>query len=138
LPDSLVAQRFGAHQLVPLYDQPYQNIGLIMKRDELDRLGPSLPGLLKVYRQAIDRYLQDPRWGKEALSALLETTDDELLQETYDFFAKTVPFTRSLRVSREGLQAVVDSLKDTLPGAATANVDSFYDHRFVDQLDRGR
>jgi NitT/TauT family transport system substrate-binding protein len=138
LPDSLVAQRFGAHLLVPLYDQPYQNIGLIMKRDELDRLGPSLPGLLKVYRQAIDRYLQDPRWGKEALSALLETTDDELLQETYDFFAKTVPFTRSLRVSREGLQAVVDSLKDTLPGAATANVDSFYDHRFVDQLDRGR
>jgi hypothetical protein len=49
-----------------------------------------------------------------------------------------VPFTPSLRVSREGLQAVVDSLKDTLPAAATANVDSFYDHRFVDQLDRGR
>jgi NitT/TauT family transport system substrate-binding protein len=138
LPDTLVAQRFGAHLLVPLYDQPYQNIGLIMKRADLDRLSPALPGLLRVYRQAIERYLQDPRWGKEALGALLDTTDDEMLQETYDFFAKTVPFTPSLRVSREGLQAVVDSLKDTLPAAATANVDSFYDHRFVDQLDRGR
>ncbi|HLH24964.1 MAG TPA: ABC transporter substrate-binding protein [Chloroflexota bacterium] len=138
LPDSLVARRFGAHLLVPLYDQPYQNIGLIMRRGDMDRLAPALPGLLRVYRHAIERYLQDPRWGKEALAALLDSADDELLQETYDFFAKTVPFTPSLRVSREGLQAVVDSLKDTLPGAAAANVDSFYDHRFVDQLDRER
>jgi hypothetical protein len=138
LPDSLLAQRLGARLLVPLYDQPYQNIGLILKRNDLDRLGPALPGLLRGYRQAIERYLQDPRWGKEALAALLDTSDEEALQETYDFFAKTVPFTPSLRVSREGLQAVVDSLKDTLPGAATANIDTFYDHRFVDQLDRGR
>jgi ABC-type nitrate/sulfonate/bicarbonate transport system substrate-binding protein len=79
LPDTLVAQRFGAHLLVPLYDQPYQNIGLIMKRADLDRLSPALPGLLRVYRQAIERYLQDPRWGKEALGALLDTTDDEML-----------------------------------------------------------
>jgi hypothetical protein len=123
---------------VPLYDQPYQNIGLIMKRGDLDRLAPALPGLLRVYRRAIERYAQDPQWGKEALATLLDTTDEELLGETYDFFAKTVPFTPSLRVSRDGLHAVVDSLKDTLPAAATANIDSFYDHRFVDQLDRGR
>jgi NitT/TauT family transport system substrate-binding protein len=139
LPDSLIAsKRLGAHLLVSLYDQPYQNIGLILKRADLDRLGPALPGLLRVYRHALERYAQDPRWGKEALADLLKTSDEELLQETYDFFAKTVPFTPSLRVSREGIQAVVESLKDTLPGAATANIDSFYDHRFVDQLDRAR
>jgi ABC-type nitrate/sulfonate/bicarbonate transport system substrate-binding protein len=138
LPHIIPAQRMGAHLLVNLYDLTYQNIGLIMKRADLDRLAPALPGLLKVYRQGIERYLHDERWGKEVLVDLLETDDPEQIDQTYDFFAKTVPFTPSLRVSREGLQAVVDSLKDTLPGAATANIDSFYDHRFVDQVDAGR
>src|SRR5581483_1232167 len=96
LPDSILVQRLGARLLVPLYDQPYQNIGLIVKRADLDRLAPALPSLLKVYRQAIDRYLEDPRWAKEVLAALLDTTDEELLQETYTFHAKTVPYTRSL------------------------------------------
>jgi hypothetical protein len=41
-------------------------------------------------------------------------------------------------LSPDQQKAVVDSLKETLPGAATANIDTFYDHRFVDQLDRGR
>jgi ABC-type nitrate/sulfonate/bicarbonate transport system substrate-binding protein len=34
LPHSTLAKRFGAHLLVPLYDQPYQNIGLMMRRAE--------------------------------------------------------------------------------------------------------
>jgi|SRR5581483_1483368 len=138
LPQIIPAQRLGAHLLVNLYDLPYQNIGLIARRGDLDRLAPALPGLLRVYRQAIDRWLHDERWGKEVLGDVLDTTDPEQIDQTYDFFTKTVPFTPSLRVSRDGVQAVVDSLKDTLPGAATANVDSFYDHRFVDQLDRGQ
>jgi ABC-type nitrate/sulfonate/bicarbonate transport system substrate-binding protein len=138
LPQSIYVQRFGAHLLVPLYDQPYQNIGLIAKRSELERLAPALPGFLRIYRQAIERFLQDEAWGKAALAVLLNTADEEILRETYEFHARTVPFTPSLRVSREGLQAVVDSLKDTLPAAATANIDSFYDHRFVDQLDQRR
>jgi ABC-type nitrate/sulfonate/bicarbonate transport system substrate-binding protein len=138
LPHVIQAQRMGAHLLMPLYDLTYQNIGLIARRGDLDRLAPALPGLLRVYRQGIERYLQDERWGKEVLVDLLDTHEEDVLQQTYDFFAKTVPFTPSLRVSREGLPAVVDSLKDSLPGAATANVDSFYDHRFVDQLDHGR
>jgi hypothetical protein len=109
-----------------------------MRRTELDRLAPALPGFLKIYRKALERYLQDEPWGKDSLAALLDTTDEAILQETYDFFAKTVPFTPSLRVSREGLQAVVDSLKDTLPEGTPVNLDQLYDHRFVDQLDRAR
>jgi ABC-type nitrate/sulfonate/bicarbonate transport system substrate-binding protein len=138
LPHTILAKRMCAHLLVPLYDQPYQNIGLIVKRSELDRLTPALPGLLKVYRKALERYLADERWGKESLATLLDTTEEEVLQETYDFFAKTVPFTPSLRVSREGLQGVVESLRDTFPPGTTVNLDSLYDHRFVDQLDRAR
>ncbi|HEY7063401.1 MAG TPA: ABC transporter substrate-binding protein [Chloroflexota bacterium] len=138
LPQIIPAQHMGAHLMVNLYDLPYQNIGLIMRRGDMDRLAPAMPGLLRVYRQGIERFLQDERWGREVLVDLLDTNDEEQLQQTYDFFAKTVPFTPSLRVSREGLQAVLDSLKDTLPGAATANIDTFYDHRFVDQLDQGR
>lgn len=76
---------------------------------------------------------------KRAADVTLKETDDpEQIDQTYDFFAKTVPFNPNLRVSREGLQAVVDSLKDTLPAAATANIDTFYDYRFVEELDRGR
>ncbi|HLH25258.1 MAG TPA: ABC transporter substrate-binding protein [Chloroflexota bacterium] len=138
LPQIIPAQRMGAHLMVNLYDLTYQNIGLIMRRGDMDRLAPALPGLLRVYRQGIERFLQDERWGKEVLTDLLDTTDEDQIDQTYDFFTKTVPFTPSLRVSRDGLQAVVDSLKDTLPGAATANIDSFYDHRFVDQLDAAR
>jgi ABC-type nitrate/sulfonate/bicarbonate transport system substrate-binding protein len=138
LPHSSVVQRLGGHLLVPLYDVPYQNIGLIMRRSELDRLAPGLPGLLKGYRRGIERYLGDEAWGKEAQAALIGADDPAILQETYDFFAKTVPFSPSLRVSREGLQAVVDSLKDSVPAATTVNLDTLYEHRFVDQLDRGR
>src|SRR4051812_34341095 len=138
LPNSTQAQRLGAHLLVPLYDVPYQNVGLIVKRGDLERLAPAMPGLLKVYRRAIERFLQDPAWGKEVLAAIMQTTDEALIQEAYAFHSGPVPFTPSLHVSREGLQGVLDSLKDVLPAAASAQPDQFYDHRFVDQLDRAR
>src|SRR5262245_40032402 len=138
LPMSTQVERQGAHLLVPLYDVPYQNIGLIMKRADLDRLGPALPGFLKVYRRGIERFSQDPTWAKETLSILLGTTDEELIQDSYDFHTKSVAFTPRLRMSREGLQGVLDSLRDVVPAASSANPDQFYDHRFVDQLDRAR
>ena len=138
LPNSTLAERLGAHLLAPLYDVPYQNVGLIMKRADLDRLASALPGLLKVYRRGLERFAQDETWGKEALGAIMGTTEESLIQEAYDFHARSVPFTPSLRVSREALQGVLDSLRDTLPAAAAASPEQFYDHRFVDQLDRGR
>jgi ABC-type nitrate/sulfonate/bicarbonate transport system substrate-binding protein len=137
LPNSTQALRLGAHLLLPLYDVPYQNVGLIVKRGDFERLAPAMPGLLKVYRRAIDRFLHDPAWGKEMLAEIMQTTDEALIQEAYDFHSGPVPFTPSLHVSREGLQGVLDSLKDVLP-AASAPPDQFYDHRFVDQLDRAR
>jgi hypothetical protein len=117
---------------------PYQNVGLIVKRGNLERLGPALPALLRGYRHALERYFADPAWAKQVLRGLLQTDDPALIDETYDFYAGPVPFTPSLRVSREGLQGVLDSLRDTVPGAATVDPMQFYDHRFVDQLDAGR
>ena len=73
-----------------------------------------------------------------ALALYLFKLQSELLQESYDFHTGPAPFTPSLRVSREGLQGVLDSLRDAVPAAATANPDQLYDHRFVDQLDRAR
>ncbi len=138
LPTSTQAERLGAHLFVPLYDVPYQNVGLILKRADLDRLTPALPGLFKVYRRGIERFASDPAWGKQVLATIMATTDESLIQEAYDFHTGPVPFTPSLRVSPEGLQGVLDSLKDVLPAAATASPAQFYDHRFVDQLDRAR
>jgi ABC-type nitrate/sulfonate/bicarbonate transport system substrate-binding protein len=137
-PNSTQALRLGAHMMVPLWDVPYQNVGLIVKRADLDRLAPAMPALLKGYRRAIERFLQDPAWGKEMLAAIMQITDEGLIQEAYEFHSGPVPFTPSLQVSREGLQGVLDSLKDVLPAAASVQPDQFYDSRFVDQLDRAR
>jgi ABC-type nitrate/sulfonate/bicarbonate transport system substrate-binding protein len=138
LPNSSAALRSGFMLLVALYDVPYQNIGIIARRADLERLAPALLPFLQAYRKGLERFAQDEAWGKEALASLLDTTDPAVLQETYDFFTKQTPFTPSLRVSREGLQGVLDSLKDTLPAAQTARPEQFYDHRFVDQLDARR
>ncbi len=138
LPNSSAALRSGFVPLVELYDVPYQNIGIIARRADLERLAPALLPFLRAYRKGLERFAQDEAWGKEALASLLDTTDPAVLQETYDFFTKQTPFTPSLRVSREGLQGVLDSLKDTLPAAQTARPEQFYDHRFVDQLDAQR
>jgi len=138
LPNSTEALRLGAHLLVPLYDVPYQNVGLILKRADLDRLAPVLPDLLRVYRRGMERFAADEAWGKQVLSLIMATTDESLIDEAYAFHTGPVPFTPSLRVSREGLQGVLDSLRDVLPAAATANPDQFVDHRFVDQLDAAR
>jgi ABC-type nitrate/sulfonate/bicarbonate transport system substrate-binding protein len=137
-PNSTQALRLGAHLMVPLHDVPYQNVGLIVKRADLDRLAPAMPALLKVYRRGLERFSRDPTWGKEVLAAIMLTTDEALIQEAYEFHTGPVPFTPSLQVSREGLRGVLDSLKDVLPAAAGAQPDQFYDHRFVDQLDRAR
>ena len=137
LPNSSQALRLGGHLMVDLRDVSYQNIGIILRRSEIERLANALPGFLRVYRHGIQRFPEDPPWSKEVLAGLIETDDEALVQETYDFFTKQVPFTPSLRVSRDGLQGVLDSLRDVLPAASTADPDQFYDHRFVDALDRG-
>ena len=75
-PNSTQALRLGAHLMVPLSDVPYQNVGLIVKRADLERLARRCPRFLKVYRRAIERFLRDPAWGKEMLAAIMQTTDE--------------------------------------------------------------
>ncbi len=132
-PASFAAEAAGYPLLVDLYDVPYQNIGLAMRRSRLPALGPALPALLRGYQEGIDRYAADPAFAREVLAKYSGETDPGLLARTYDFY-RAAGFTRDLHVSEEGLANILGFLARTVPAAAQARPADFVDPRYVQQL----
>jgi NitT/TauT family transport system substrate-binding protein len=132
-PASFEAEAAGYPLLVDLYDVPYQNIGLAVRRSRLPALEPALLALLHGYQEGIDRYAADPAFARAVLAKYSGETDPALLERTYDFY-RAAGFTRDLHVSAEGLANILGFLARTVPAAAQARPTDFVEPRYLQQL----
>jgi NitT/TauT family transport system substrate-binding protein len=132
-PQSFVAESAGYPMLVDLHDVPYQNVGVVARRERLDELAPSLVPFLGAYREGIERYDADKPFAMSVLQKYSQETDPEVLDKTYEFYHR-LGFTRSLAVSEPGLASILGFLSEVVPEAKTAQPAQFYDARFVQQL----
>ena len=136
-PASFKMERDGFRSLVSLIGEPYQNVGLVVRKSRLDELGPRLVPMLRAVRAGIDRYYADKPFAIKVISKYAKETDPEVLDRSYEFYKKA-GFRRELVTSEPGLQGMLDFLTETIPEAKSAKPTQFFDDRFVRQVNAGK
>jgi ABC-type nitrate/sulfonate/bicarbonate transport system substrate-binding protein len=124
-------------RLVDTYDRPYQNTGVVVRRDRIHPMADVWLRLLRALRQANLRFYEDPKLAMFVLKKYTQQTDPEVLQKTYEFESNPPGFTKDLKVSDSGLQGIIDFLATTVrPEAAKASPKDFYDTTILDRLEK--
>jgi len=127
------AEKFS--RLVDTYDKPYQNTGVVVRRDRIHSMADMWLRLLRALRQANLRWYEDPKLAMFVLKKYTQQSDPDVLQKTYDFETNPPGFTKDLKVSDAGLQGILDFLAATVrPEAGKAAPKEFYDTTILDKL----
>ncbi|MFI5267473.1 MAG: ABC transporter substrate-binding protein [Chloroflexota bacterium] len=133
-PFSFQAQAKGYKLLKDEYSIAYQDVGVVVSKSQLARIGPQMPGFLTAIRQGIDAYNSQPDVAIKVLQQYTKETDQVVLQKTYDFYKSTVPFEKSMRPTLDGIKAMIDFLSTTIPEAKNASPQQFVDTSYLDKL----
>jgi ABC-type nitrate/sulfonate/bicarbonate transport system substrate-binding protein len=130
-PQSFQVEAKGFHLLQSIFDQPYQNVGIVARRSRFDELGPSLKALLLSIRDGIQAWNTQPDLAKQVMDQYAKVGDPDILQKTYEFYTKTAPFEPSLQPTMPGIKAMMDFLVPSTPKLSGLQPESFVDTRFI-------
>jgi ABC-type nitrate/sulfonate/bicarbonate transport system substrate-binding protein len=133
-PQSFQVEAKGFHLLQSIFDQPYQNVGVVARRSRMDELGPSLRALLASLRDGIQAWNAQPDLAMQIIDQYANVGDAEILKKTYDFYTKTAPFEPSLQPTLSGIKAMMDFLSGSVPKLTGYTPEQFVDTRFLGQL----
>src|SRR5262245_10621436 len=136
-PANFILDRSGFHSMTTTLDQPYQNVGLIVRRGRMDELAGRMVPLLRSVRSGIDRYYNDKPFTLKVIAKYTKETDPEFIDRTYEFYRKA-GFRRDLMISEPGFHGVLDFLSATMPETKKAVPAQFFDDRFVRQLNAAK
>ena len=136
-PVSFHIERSGFHSLASTLDQPYQNVGLVVRRSRMNELAPRLVPLLRSVREGIDRYYADKPFTLKVIPKYTRDTDPDIIERTYEFYRKA-GFRRELTISESGMRGILNFLVETVPEAKNAEPTQFFDDRFVRQMNSSK
>jgi hypothetical protein len=130
-------ERDGFHSLVTLIGEPYQNVGLVVRKSRIDELNARLVPLLRAVRSGIERYYADKPFSMKVIGKYTKETDQDVVDRSYEFYKKA-GFRRELVTSEPGLQGVLDFLSESIPEAKTAKPVQFFDDRILRQVNASK
>jgi len=133
-PQSFQVEAKGLHLLQSIFDQPYQNVGVVARRSRLDELGPALRLLLASIRDGIQAWNAQPDLAMKVIDEYAKIGDADVLKKTYDFYTRTAPFEPSLQPTMAGIKAMMEFLSASVPKLASYTPEQFVDTRFLAQL----
>ena len=134
-PQSFKADAVGFARLANTYHLPYQNVGVVVRKADVEPRAELWERVLRAFREGIHRWYDDPKLAKEALTKYTKERDPEMLQKTYDFFTRQAGFNKELVLTDQGIQQILTFLGSTvLPSAKDAAPTQFYDTRILDKL----
>lgn len=136
-PQSFRADALGYTRLVNTYELPYQNIGVVVRKSDVEPRAEIWGKFLRAFKEGIHRWYDNPKLAKEVLMKYTREKEPEILQKTYDFFSKQAGFNRELTLTDQGIQQILTFLgSTTLPAAKSVSPAYFYDTRIVKRMHR--
>lgn len=136
-PQSFKADALGFNRLGDTYHLPYQNIGVVVRKADIEPRTETWARLLRAFREATHRWYDDAKLAKEVLRKYTKENDPEMLQKTYEFFTTQAGFNKELVLTDQGLQQILSFLgSTTLPAAKEAPPARFYDTRILNSIGR--
>ena len=102
---------------IDTYDRPYQNTGVVVRRDRIHSMADTWLRLLRALRQANLRWYEDPKLAMFVLKKYTQQPDPDVLQKTYDFETNPPGFTRISRYPSRPSRHPRFSISDPSPGS---------------------
>jgi ABC-type nitrate/sulfonate/bicarbonate transport system substrate-binding protein len=134
-PVSFKADAQGFTRLAETYDLPYQNIGLVIRKSEVEKSAEIWLRLLRAIQRGISTWYDNPQLSKTVLAKYTKDNDPVMLDKTYEFFTKQAGFNRDLSFTDRGFEQILRFFGGTvLPAAKDAAPNQFYDTRIIDKL----
>jgi ABC-type nitrate/sulfonate/bicarbonate transport system substrate-binding protein len=136
-PQSFKADALGYTRLVTTYHLPYQNIGIVVRKSDVETRSEAWVRLLRATREGIKRWYADPRLARSVLTKYTRETDPQMLDKTYDFFTKQAGFHEDLTITEPGIAQILNFLGATIrPAAKNASPQQIYDLRILERIPR--
>ncbi|HWH76926.1 MAG TPA: ABC transporter substrate-binding protein [Candidatus Binatus sp.] len=133
-PHDLFAQRLGFKVVLDIaaLKIPFAATVLMSGRDAVARKQPELAKFMRAYAEAVHYFLTNPEGTAQIVTKYTQVADREVLAYSIDQEAKAME--KTLEVSPKGLELILGFIAKTVPQAATAKVEDFYDPRFTREM----
>jgi NitT/TauT family transport system substrate-binding protein len=133
-PHDLFAQRLGFKVILDIATLkiPFAATVLMSSRDTVARKQPELTKFMHAYAEAMHYFLTNPEGTAKVVTKYTQVADREVLAYSIDQEAKAME--KTLEVNSKGLELILGFIAKTVPQAATAKSEDFYDLRFTNEM----
>jgi NitT/TauT family transport system substrate-binding protein len=133
-PHDLFGQRLGFKVILDIATLkiPFAATVLMSGRDAVARKQPELAKFMRAYAEAVHYFLTNPEGTAPIVTKYTQVSDREVLAYSIDQEAKAME--KTLEVSPKGLELILAFIAKTVPQAASAKPEEFYDSRFTTDL----
>jgi NitT/TauT family transport system substrate-binding protein len=134
-PETLIAKKLGLNFLLDLgsLGVEFQNAVIATGKNVVEKRPETARRFVKAIVEGIHVYRTDRDFGLRVLRKYLKTTDQEILEETYDFYSDKVAPKPYPTV--KGMQAVLGDLASRNPKAKDAQTAQLVNLSFLKELD---
>jgi NitT/TauT family transport system substrate-binding protein len=133
-PDDLVAQKLGFHVILDITAMkiPFAATVLVSSRATVARKQPELMRFMHAYAEAVHYFITNREGASRVIAKYTKVQDREVLNYAIDTDAKAVQ--KTLEVDPKGIELILGLISKTVPQAASAKPEDFYDARFFTEL----
>jgi ABC-type nitrate/sulfonate/bicarbonate transport system substrate-binding protein len=133
-PDDLIAQKLGFKVILDITAMkiPFAATVLASSRNTIVRKQPELTRFMHAYAEAIHYFLTNREGTAQVVSKYTKVTDKEVLNYAIETDSKAVQ--KTLEVGPKGIELILELISKTVPQAASAKSEDFYDSRFTAEL----
>jgi NitT/TauT family transport system substrate-binding protein len=133
-PHDLFAKRMGFKEILDIaaMNIPFAVTVLISSRDTVAHKQPELAKFIRAYAEAMHYFLTNPEGTAQIVAKYTKVADHEVLAYSIDSEAKAME--KTLQVDTKGVELILGFIGKTVPQAASARPEDFYDARFTTEL----
>jgi NitT/TauT family transport system substrate-binding protein len=133
-PYDLFAQRMGYKVILNITELkiPFAATVLISTRNTVSRKQAEIPKFMRGYAEAVHFYLTNPEGTAKIVQRYTKVEDKEVISHAMAEEAKAME--KTLQVDPKGIELILGLMSKTMPQAAAAKAEDFYDPRFFTEL----
>jgi len=133
-PHDLFAQRMGFREILDIAAMkiPFAVTVLISSRETVARKPAELTRFMRAYAEAMHYFLTNPEGTTQVVAKYTKVADREVLAHAID--SEVPAMEKTLQVDPKGVELILGFIGKTVPQAASAKPEDFYDPRFTNEL----
>jgi len=133
-PHDLFAQRLGFKVILDItaLKIPFAVTVLASARHTVERKQQELAKFMRAYAEAIHYFLTNPEGTSRIVTKYTKVEDREIVAYSIDLESKAME--KTLQIDPKGIDLILGIIAKTVPQAASAKVEDFYDPRFSNEL----